>query len=414
MSDGTTVTTTNPLGRCFVSYRRIRLAEINSLVQALHELGVPTWQDLHNLTEQPFESALRAVLDDPDTASGILWVTPEVADSLIVTNLEIPGLTRRAATDTVFALIPVAAGGLDYDGAADAAHSGTDVTDLRTWNIIRVKNDPASAGDIHHVASRALERRIQAINSHLDAAAPLTIDVYTRAPATPNPDAALTIDFTHLFDGRLAKDGTWDTVTGAIRTTLTTVAVNAPGRSVHLRGLVGLPAAVALGASMPAPAGLDISWVQRTAGRLDALYTVRGAVAPSGFSVALHDGVATAANVAVLVNVSEDTTPAFQATAGLGRYRGFVRATPPDAYPHLFDSPAKALDLAHAVVRTIRTARSRYGNIGEVHLFIAGPAGLAFLLGQLLNTLGVVVTYEHTSVSGTGAYARAIELEPSA
>src|SRR5512133_3284228 len=124
---GTTVMTTNPLGRCFVSYRRIRLAEINSLVQALHELGVPTWQDLHNLTEQPFESALRAVLDDPDTASGILWVTPEVADSLIVTNLEIPGLTRRAATDTVFALIPVAAGGLDYDGAADAAHSGTDV-----------------------------------------------------------------------------------------------------------------------------------------------------------------------------------------------------------------------------------------------------------------------------------------------
>jgi hypothetical protein len=92
---------------------------------------------------------------------------------------------------------------------------------------------------------------------------------------------------------------------------------------------------------MPAPAGLDISWLQRTAGRLDALYTVRGAVAPSGFSVALHDGVTTAANVAVLVNVSEDTTPAFQATAGLGRYRGFVRATPPDAYPHLFDSPGQ-------------------------------------------------------------------------
>jgi hypothetical protein len=57
--------------------------------------------------------------------------------------------------------------------------------------------------------------------------------------------------------------------------------------------------------------------------------------------------------------------------------------------------------------------RSRYGTIGAVHLFIAGPARLAFLVGQLLNTLGVAVTYEHVSGTGTGTYVAEVSLEPS-
>ena len=413
MSAPASLAPTNPFGRCFVSYRRVRLPEITELVRALHELGVPTWQDLNNLDEEPLEPALREALADPNTASAVLWVTPDVTDSPIITNLEVPGLTRRATADNIFALVPVAAGGLDYDSAADAARSATTTTDLRTWNIARVKGDPATADDIHDVALRTLRRRVRAIHAYLEPAEPFIIDVYTRTPATLHPDAALTMDLTHLFDGRHAKDGAWNTVIRAIRTTLTKVAAHAPGRPVHLRGLVGLPTAVTLGSQVPAPAGLDVSWAQRTPGRPHALYTVSGAGAPNGFTVHLEDGIASAADVAVLVNVSEDTTPAFQATAGLGPYRGLVRATPTSGHPHFFASPGEALELARDVVRAIRSTRSRYGTIGEVHLFIAGPAGLAFLIGQLLNTLGVVVTYEHTSVSGTGNYTRAAVLEPS-
>jgi len=141
--------------------------------------------------------------------------------------------------------------------------------------------------------------------------------------------------------------------------------------------------------------------------------SVQRGQAPSSFTVDLVDGNAMAADLAVLVSVSENTVPAFQASKGLGPFRGIVRATAPDGHPHLFDSPGHAVDLAQAVVRTIRSARSRYGTIGAVHLFIAGPVGLAFLIGQLLNTLGAVTTYEHVSASGTGAYARAAVLAPS-
>lgn len=407
------VTTTNPLGCCFVSYRRTRLPEIAALVRALHELGIPTWQDLHDLDEQPLEATLRTVLADPNVASGVLWVTPEVAHSSIITDIEVPGLTGRATTDSAFALVPVAAGGLDYGNAAEAARSSTALVDLATWNIGKVDGDPATADDIAKVAQRVLRRRVRAIHAHLPVHEPFVVDVYTRTPAAHRLDAALTVDFTHLFDGRTAKSGTWDTVTTALRTSLQRVASDAPGRPVHLRGLVGLPTAIALGTVVSSPSGVDAAWVQYTPGRPDFLCTLTAAPDPTPLMVQLIDGTPGAADLAVLVSVSENTVPAFQATTGLGPFRGIVHAAAPGAYPHQLDSAGQAVHVAHEVVRTIRSARSRYGTIGAIHLFIAGPAGLAFLIGQFLNTLGVVTTYEHVSVSGTGAYVRAAVLDPS-
>ncbi len=232
----TAVTNTNPLGWCFVSYRRARKSEITDLVRALHEQGIPTWQDLHDLDEQPLEAALRAVLEDSNTACGVLWVTPEVADSPTITNVEVSGLT-----DPVFALVPVAAGGLDYDGADGAARSATTLVDLRTWNIGKVDGDPASAHDITAVAQRVLRRRVPTIHGHL-----------------------------------------------------------APGEPFAHHG------------ARPVP-----------------------------------------------------------------RHRPRHRARRASAPVRL---PGARRRPRQAVVRTIRSARSRYGTIGAVHLFIAGPAGLAFLM----------------------------------
>jgi SMODS-associated and fused to various effectors sensor domain len=56
--------------------------------------------------------------------------------------------------------------------------------------------------------------------------------------------------------------------------------------------------------------------------------------------------------------------------------------------------------------------RREYGNIGTVHLFMVAPAGLAVLVGQLLNTFGAVQTYEHVLTDGSGEYKRAVLLRP--
>lgn len=406
-------TTTNPLGRCFVSYRRSRLQEIERLVRALHEVGVPTWQDLTDLSEQPLEASLRRELADPDTSSGVLWITPEIADSPVITNIEVPGLAARGKNDEYFSLVPVAAGGLDYEAAAEAARSDISLDDFSTWNIKKIAGDPATDEDILAVAARVLRRRVSAIHRYLPSGDPFVIDMYTRTPATHHADAALKIDFTHLFDGRVAKDGGWDAVTRALHTVKETVAVKAPGRPVHIRGLVGLPAAVALGTTMPSTLTVATGWVQRRPGAVDSLYTLAADPVPSSFTVELDDRLSTASDLAVLVSTSENTIPAFRATAGLPPFRGVIHATPPNGHPHYFSSPGEAAGLAIEIVSKIRAARSRYGKVGAVHLFIAGPVGLAFLIGQSLNTLGRVVTYEHLSSSGTGEYVDAVVLTPS-
>jgi hypothetical protein len=45
---------------------------------------------------------------------------------------------------------------------------------------------------------------------------------------------------------------------------------------------------------------------------------------------------------------------------------------------------------------------------------MAAPAGLAMLIGQLLNTFGAVQNYEHVTVDGSGQYRPAALLRPNA
>ena len=67
-------------------------------------------------------------------------------------------------------------------------------------------------------------------------------------------------------------------------------------------------------------------------------------------------------------------------------------------------SPGEALDVAVLAIESARESRQNFRVNGKVHLFMAVPAGLAMLIGQLLNTLGPVQTYEHIPVDATGKY----------
>lgn len=406
---------TNPAGLCFVSYRRSRLDEIRVLLAALHEHGIPTWHDLSNLDEEPLEPALRVALADRDVASGVLWITSEIADSPIITGLEIPGLTSRDAQGDGFYVVPVAAGGLDYEGAARATRTVTTLDDFAHWNVLRVANDPIDIYDATSVARRVLSRRVTVIHHALPSEAPFVVDLFTRMPVVKKPDAALTVDLTHRFAGRHAQLFDWEQyVLPAFEAIVETIATRAPRRPMQFRGLVGLPAALALGTTLLAPRGLAATWMQLTPGMPAAHYSLTVDRRDCGFKVELRDGRPTAADLGISVNVSGTTIPAIQATHDLPLFRGWVQADPPLGNRiHMFPEAGEALDLAHRIIAEVRVARARYANIGDIHLFIAGPVGLAFLLGQLLNTLGRVHTYEFVSDTATGHYRPAVILRPA-
>ena len=117
----------------------------------------------------------------------------------------------------------------------------------------------------------------------------------------------------------------------------------------------------------------------------------------------------------MLISVADDTEPVFAASQkDLPPLRALVHVMRPGAYPHVIRTPGQATDVALTVQDGMRTTRREYGNIGTTHLFMAAPAGLAVLIGQLLNTFGSVQTYEHVTVDGSGRYRPAALLRPNA
>ena len=148
---GTTVT--DPCGRSFLSYRRTRIDEAKLLIAAQHDLGIPTWYDLENLEAGPTDDQLRATLNAATTANAIVWLTPDVAESLVIGNIELPLIIRRERRQDGFFAVPVAAGGLGYSAAANAGAVPFMAANLAQWNQCKVAGNPIVAAEAGRLPS---------------------------------------------------------------------------------------------------------------------------------------------------------------------------------------------------------------------------------------------------------------------
>ncbi len=241
--------------------------------------------------------------------------------------------------------------------------------------------------------------------------------VHARGTAAPSPATALEVDWTPHFVNPYACDD-WPTVVAAARNIVEAVRTAAPGRDVVASGTTAMPAALLLGLVFPTRDAATLRWRQRH---------IDGSLDPSGWSAAdaptadiaraagwradfrMHDPAANAC--AVLVNVSDDVTGAFDASQGhLPRWRAIVHVTNETRQPQRDLTGAEGASLARLVTDTIRGARTSCGPFASVHLFLAAPAGLAVLLGSLLATLPEVVSYEYDNAAGQ--YRRALGIVP--
>lgn len=124
---------------------------------------------------------------------------------------------------------------------------------------------------------------------------------------------------------------------------------------------------------------------------------------------------ASSEDMAVLVSINHDAEEALRESAGeVPDFRGYVRLRGRGGGEATLRSPGEATDAAMSLVEAIKAARTRWRGIRRIHLFIAGPAGFAVLVGQLLNGLGPVQTYEHVPDDAIGHYRRAALLHPGA
>ena len=144
---------TDPTGRSFLSYRRLRSDEAALLIAAQHDHGIPTWQDVRDLGSVPTEDEIRRTLADPATASAVLFITPEVETSAVIRNVEIPKVIQRVEVGDGFFVVPIAAGGLDYATAASISSNNLSAQNLADWNMHKAAGPTLSPEEAARVAA---------------------------------------------------------------------------------------------------------------------------------------------------------------------------------------------------------------------------------------------------------------------
>jgi len=131
----------------------------------------------------------------------------------------------------------------------------------------------------------------------------------------------------------------------------------------------------------------------------------------SGLHASVERRDVTGSDLAVFASISDDVTSEVGRTKSrLPTFNGILTlALDVEQPPKLTASQA-----AHAATvfrREIRDALNEFSNTSIVHLFMSGPAGLAFLFGQQTNTLPPIQTYVLSTSDGPRVYQPAIKLQ---
>jgi hypothetical protein len=204
------------------------------------------------------------------------------------------------------------------------------------------------------------------------------------------------LDWTDLFDReerRIASPRDWtDRLWPQLREVRERLAATPGGRYVDVRGRLPLTVALAIGAALPEVAGFSLRVEQVTNGQShlwkssappsDAAFVVQNEAGAPGPDVLLGLGM-TGPCAGDVRRLAEHTGASAWVYAEPGAGTGITG---------LRDA-SDAAALARSGKALVREVRERYGP-ARVHLALFGPAGFALFLGQLLNAVGTIVTYE--------------------
>ena len=380
----------SPRGPVFLSYRRSDGADLAlALAWALRASGVPVWLDQSDLppgdTVRRLEEAMKSGL-----SGAVLVVTPDIAASSVVKEIELPHLLRLegegAFTMSIASTIEAEAGGLDY--------SAPDHLLSRTVPYLRgLRQDPAlTSRDIATIARSHCRQRMEALGADIESAGQvIDINLQTRVvPSANGPygDLVLRLRPPMPGDRRPHRQGLEDL--RLFLNDLPHLLEIAGARHARVSGGAHLSVAFALGAALPTTLIGDVNAVDtaghawsisdnapapRASTRLLEIMDRSPREAPKGEAVVYLDLLPTRSD------------PAFDrlVQARLGRLAGVFHIRPL-AEGNLLPEDAGAIvtEASHA----IRQAASR-SETSEVHLLLRCPWTVALLLGRTLNTIRV-------------------------
>jgi hypothetical protein len=397
----------NPLGPVFISYRHSDGALVaEELAWAMRAAGIPVWRDENDLLPGETESRLTDAICS-GLSGAVLVITPEVRESRIIREVELPAILREQATPGfVFSIASTIADPNDplrADLAAPDRLLGPLDRPLATFDVALVD----TVDSRNNLARQMAVSRLQGLRPQIAAdGGELIIDLQTRVPpiATAH-DSHLVIRLRPPAVGTGVPNPAGLADLQGLLAWLPELVAHSGATSILVKGGAHLTVALALGAALPttlfskmsvldtrgdrwcltgqAPLDLDRTLIERTSAEEDG-YQGSGGRGP----------------VAVFVDMVTAATPwpfrdliAGRSFAGVAHLRP---VTPGQLQAE--DAP----DLVGQIADQIRRLRAEHGT-AEVHLACASPFPLAVLLGRALNTLMVHAYERDTAASQTGA-----------
>lgn len=377
-------------GPVFVSYRQTDgLALATALAWAMRASGVPVWHDQTDLPPGDTKNRLAEALDS-GLSGAVLLVTPDIKDSTVVREVELPRLLELS-TDSEFTLaigstVELAPGKLDHK-APDTLLQQPPGT-LAAINHLPV-HGPRQRADLARVLCR---HRMQSLKPSVETRGGVaTLDLQTRIPPfAARAESDLVVRFRPPLDGerRPNREGLEDL--GHFLRNIPELVALAGAKHLRVQGGAHLSVACALGAALPTTLLGRVTAVD-TGGNewiLEGNPPVVEAAA-AGLETKPVDGVS-AGDGPVLIYLDLLPSPSDAAfdsfvDAHRGRVTGalHVRAISTGNLDHL--QAASLVGAANTLIRELAGAH----RTNEVHLLLRCPFTLAVLLGRAFNTLRV-------------------------
>ena len=384
------LTSIDPRGPVFISYRHSDGLDLaTDTAWAFRSAGVPVWRDQSDLppgnTDRRLEEALESGL-----SGAVLVVTPDVADSRVLRELEVPRLLELARHRdfalTVLSAIECESGELDL--AAPDRLLGLPKGTLENFMQER------ALSPVHRAAAARShsQRRMRAVQEEVAAAGQvIALDVQTRIPPVAAPvDAGLVVRLRPPTERYRQPNRAGLLDLQAFLADLPQLLELAGARHMRVRGGAHLTAAYALGAALPTTLFGRVEAVDTG----DAVWTLRGAAPVSDESEGLlcvdSIGPPYAATAPILVYLDLLPTPSDSAFNRLvaEAFRPFTNAFHIRSTRSSNLNPEDAAALVGEASQTIRRLADDSHTL-EVHLLLRCPCTLALLLGRTLNTFRV-------------------------
>lgn len=402
-SSGTGV---DPLGPVFISYRSSDGADLAvKMARALRCAGAPAWHDQDDMPPGDTRTRLQEAIAG-GLSGVVLLATPELKDSSVVRDVELPELLRlHADPDFIFVIASTMEktgkpGHLDFE-APDRLLSqppGT-LSSLKQYPLL----DPDAC---EKVAERIVRRRM---DSHRRLGEEtLTIDLQTRlVPQAFTNQTALVVRTPPPKDGlRAPSPEAWPPLRSFLAALPALVEASGAKR-VLLRGGAHLSAAFAVGAALPTTG----RWPLVVEDQNQIVWELLETGTPAELSLEENSTGSPRKPVAVLV----DLVPTLPPTDAFGDFLDLGLIDHSALLRIRLAQPRRLVPEEIGVTITIiadlvRDFAGRH-ETNEIHLFLRSSFPSAILLGRLFNTLRITL-YELEDGVGRPRYLPAIAVSP--